>query len=152
MATPSPLFHLTRKFIHRREKMNKTMLKEYEGKKLEYTYIARVTNLAGSGQIDAPIQISEDADFIVTEVSRTRTGIFQIKIHDSTEDREWMNDFVSDDNFFGSLGSTQSLMPRPLPRPRRCSKNSTLRITIKDTSTSTNTIEVALHGFKLYPK
>jgi len=132
--------------------MNNQMLKEYEGKKLEYTYIARVTALAGSAQIDAPIQVSEDADFIVTEVSRTRTGIFQIKIHDSTEDREWMNDFVSDDNFFGLMGANQSLLPRPLPRPRKCSKNSTLRITIKDTSTAPNTIEVALHGFKLYPK
>jgi hypothetical protein len=125
---------------------------EFEGKKLEYTYIAKTTALAGSAQIEVPLQVADDSDFICTEVSRVRTGTFKIKIHDSTEDREWMNDFVSDDNFFGLIGANQSILPRQLPRPRRVSKNSTLRITLLDTSTAPNTIEVALHGFKLYPK
>ena len=121
--------------------------------KLEYAYVARISGLAGNAQQDLPaLQISEDADFIITEVSRTRKGTFKLQIHDSSRDRFWSNDLLDDDNFFGNIGSNQSLLPRQLPRPIRVSKNSTLKITVKDTSGSSNDIEVALHGYKEYPK
>jgi len=121
-----------------------------EVRKEYFQYIIDFESVSANERRQQALQISADADFIVVEVSRTRTGSFKIRVLDTGSGLEWTNDFVDDDNFFGSAYDQGNRRPYRLPVPKRLKKNTTIAVTVWDTSGASNTIQVAFIGYKEY--
>jgi hypothetical protein len=95
--------------------------------------------------IDAPINITDD-DFLITNVSRIRTGIFSVRFTDTGSDRARENDYVNDDIWFGPYG--QLTMPWELPTPLPVMAKSTVTLKLRNGIAGPNTVNIGLIGYK----
>jgi hypothetical protein len=115
-------------------------------KKHPYYYVKNFT--VGANQTVVDSLAIDDHDFVALEVNRTSSGSFQLKIIATGEDRQYTNDWVNEDNFFGYATSTTGKRAYRFPVPMRFPARTVVNFEVKDTSGSPNTIQIALIGYK----
>lgn len=117
-------------------------------KKKRYTYVVDV--VVGAGLIVNPNLTIDDNDFVLQEVSRLETGAFSVRVRGTTDDREWSNNFVNDESFFGS---TYGQMSRPyrLKEEVEIPARTVLTFDVRDDSGAPNTIQMVFCGYKKIP-
>lgn len=110
-----------------------------------FQYSTDRQSLSANQQLDVPLQIENDADFYVYKVVAKQTGTFQGQIYDNASKDPWHSALVNNANFAGTAA-----LPYLLPKRRRIPAGTVMNVKIKDTSGSSNTVEVVLEGFKLF--
>lgn len=108
-----------------------------------FVYDIGAQTLAGNASNTYPITIETDADFEAVNIVyySTSTLTFQVK----QADRTWFLRAID-----SRLVAGTAQYPYILPVPRIVKKNTTLQITVTDTSGSSNTFNIAFLGNKLY--
>ena len=113
--------------------------------RLAMDYTTGSTVIAANQTASINIAVNVDAHFLIHKITAIRTGAALVTAKDGASDRQWMNTAVHIDNFAGN-----SQFPNILPAPRFVFKGSVINLTLQDISGASNTIEIVLHGEKLF--
>jgi hypothetical protein len=115
--------------------------------RVPFDYPINFAALVGSSANNtASIQFDRDAPFEWVWAVATETGTFSSRMEDGATGRKFDSDFVNNANRFGT-----AQLPFPLVEPYIFAPGTTCNFTINETSTNTNTIQIVLKGYKLYP-
>lgn len=111
-----------------------------------FVYSSAYTAVSGNATSNLTVQISNDADFELHKMTFVYTSTaFTIQIQDNSTSKLFFDRALRADII---LGTAQN--PMVLAIPRRIRANSSLQLTITDTSGSTNSIQVGFVGYKVY--
>lgn len=110
-----------------------------------YIYSSAATTLSSGGTATITISITREADFYLTKIIRTATGVFTFLLRDSSNDRQWSNVALHSD-----IGAGTAQLPHILPKPRFVARASTITADLTDISLSSNEVRLALVGYKVY--
>jgi hypothetical protein len=117
-----------------------------------YFYLINVTLAASTGAgtpgaiNSQQLNIDSRAPFEAYLITGTSTGNYDIQIQDSTS-RQWQNNPVNNANMVGT--AQQGF---PLPVPVVIAASASLSIQLRDLSGATNTVQLVLCGYELYPE
>lgn len=129
------------------------------GEKFAFWYAKDFTLTSGQTQ-QSSITISADADFYATKTICVSEGTFTCKIQNSGSGRDHQNIAIDGSAMFGKgweKEATSNLAmsndgPFELEIPAKFNKNSDIGITVTDTSSSSNTVQLIFFGYKLYKR
>ena len=108
-----------------------------------FVYDLGSQTLTGNAQNTYPITIETDADFECVNLVYISTSTLNFQIKQA--DRTWFLHALD-----SRLVAGTAQYPYILPVPRIIRRNTTLQVTVTDTSGSSNTFNIALLGNKLY--
>jgi hypothetical protein len=119
-----------------------------------YVLNAALTSLQ---RLQFTIQIQQKADFEWVNRIASSDGSFRVQIQDGATGRNLITNnppagsaiapnTVNAANYFGT-----AQLPNPLLQPYVFARASSILVTLEDTSTDTNNIEIVFDGFDLYP-
>jgi len=112
-----------------------------------YIYVVDI-NLLGNQILDTALEISGDADFVITKISITATSKqVNFRFFDTGSSREWTNGLINLENLTPD-GFQRNMIE--LPEHLKLAKKTTLKITAQDTSGSPNSIQIAFVGYKIF--
>lgn len=112
-------------------------------KRYLFSYVADISR-TGSQLATDELKISNADDFIVTHIMSTQTGTFKVLIRDNGTNRQWFDGYINNANIAGT-----ATYPFVLPKPKFIKAGSTVFFDLQDTSTSSNTIQFVLHGYRM---
>jgi hypothetical protein len=123
-------------------------VEDIQNGKYEYFSIPFNMIFAGSDVQKSDIQISSGYNFLVTHITGTKTGAYKLDIYDTGSNRHWLHNAglgqTNDVNLVGTVN-----YPFTLARPKFIKGGSVVTLTATDTSTSANTVQVVLHGYRI---
>lgn len=94
-------------------------------------------------ELQENIRNNRNADFHVTEIVGVHTSSsYQFKFQDTGSGRAWAEGYINNPNGIGVIA-----LPFRFPVPRVVKANASILYWLKDTSGSTNTLEIVLKGF-----
>ena len=118
------------------------------GNKQFYIYVVDI-NLLPNQTLDTILEISNDADFVITKISIVATSKkVNFRFFDTGSSREWTNGFVTLENLTPDGNQARNILE--LPEPTKLARKTTLKITAQDTSGANNSIQIAFIGYKVF--
>ena len=116
--------------------------------RIPFDYVVNAVVPGNSPGFPVSLQIQQDADFEVVFICGTRTSnLADVQMSDGATGRSFSNAPVNVDNFFGT-----AQLPFPLVEPYIFARSTSVNFAFRDTSGVTNTIQVVLRGYKLFPQ
>lgn len=116
--------------------------------RIPFDYVVNAVVPGASTGFPVSLQIQQDADFEIVFLVGSRTSaLADVAMSDGATGRSFSNAPVNVDNFFGT-----AQLPFPLVEPYVIARSSSLNFTFRDTSGVTNTIQLVLRGYKLFPQ
>jgi hypothetical protein len=113
-----------------------------------YIYVVDI-NLLPNQTLDTILEISNDADFVITKISIVATSKkVNFRFFDTGSSREWTNGFVTLENLTPDGNQARNILE--LPEPTKLARKTTLKITAQDTSGDNNLIQIAFIGYKVF--
>lgn len=112
--------------------------------KVPFYYSGRAV-VGASSSASINISINIDSHFLVQRITGVRSDAATINIIDGATDRAWMDRPMHIDNLVGN-----SQYPNVLVAPRFVQRGAVINVQLQDLSAAENTIEVVLHGVKLF--
>jgi hypothetical protein len=109
--------------------------------KEQFFVFASTASLLANEEKPSPIQITQDADFIVHSMDFNSTGDFEALITDTNSKRQWMKDFMRRNAGFGVAE-----YPGWLWQPKLVEGNSVISMQVRDVSAAPNVVQLALVG------
>jgi hypothetical protein len=112
---------------------------------LVFDYVLAPAQLtADQAGVLAVVNISNDYDFEVTEIKASSTGLFSVTLTDQFRNTTISSANVNGENFAGT-----AQLPRVLFKPWKLLRTSTVQGSFTDRSGASNTIQLALGGYKI---
>jgi hypothetical protein len=91
--------------------------------------------------------IDQDADFEWIWIISSQTGTWSVTIRDPSTGRDMSNNPINSENFAGT-----AQLPFPLIEPYVWARATSIKATFNDRSGNSNTVQLVLGGYKLYPR
>jgi len=116
-----------------------------------YIYVVNV-DLGPNQTTDTVLKISEDADFVIDKISIT-TGQqlnTELKIMDTQTSRDWANDFTAYFSYANYNLTESGIVCFKPHKPIKLNKGTSIKISARDTSGSTNWLRIAFIGYKIF--
>ena len=116
--------------------------------RIPFDYVVNAIVPGNSTGFAVSLQIQQDADFELVFLAGTRTSpLADVAMSDGATGRSFSNAPVNVDNFFGT-----AQLPFPLVEPYIVARATSVNFSFRDTSGVTNTIQLVLKGYKLFPQ
>lgn len=122
--------------------------------RIPFDYVVNAVVAANAGQAGGPsanlqvLQIQQDADFEwIFTVGTSTSPSGDINVQDGATGRALMSAPVNYANFFGT-----AQLPFPLVEPYIIARSTAVNFTFRDASGATNTVQLVLRGYKLFPQ
>lgn len=111
----------------------------------QFTYNTPRTAILANATTSTRIEVDTDANFLVTKITGTRQGDCLVEFKEVAKDSNWQNQTLHFDTVIGN-----GQFPNVLFANRLIYKGSVLSIGLQDISGLANTVEIAVHGIKMY--
>jgi hypothetical protein len=122
--------------------------------RIPFDYVINQIVPANAGQTGGPqpavfvLQIQQDADFEWVFIVGTSTSpLGDVNVQDGATGRSEMSAPVNFANYFGT-----AQLPFPLVEPYIIARSTTLTFAFRESSGATNTVQIVLRGYKLFPQ
>jgi hypothetical protein len=101
--------------------------------------------LTANGKQDVAVLVDQRGDFVLQKIVSSQTGAFQLQILDSRSNTLLTKSLTNNTIIAGT-----AQRPFILPQPRFIGRGTTILVTLKDTSGSSNTVELVMEGYRVF--